>query len=1020
MTAVRGLVDGFEGNFVTGWALDTANPTRACQIRVIDSVGEVIAKGLASRSRADLASVGVGHVNFAFRILLPILSKRERFEVTADNVSLLNSPIDVGTGLFDGNAQVRDGFVSGWVTERVTEFLPPHITVANQDGDVICEEVSRFEQGGSDWFRPARFRMKLPNNVFRNSLQCLTISANGTVISRCETNLRLVGYIDLVTHSRCAGWLYSPDAPQHPMNIEVWNNGKLVGNGACSVSRPDISNSYPDAISPGFDFSLKLKHLADNFYAGLSFRLTASDFDLFGGPFVAVTRPGAIALARRAAQLFRSLPDGEVGLGAAAIMRNVFLNELKSARSQDKLDLLKTRVLSPSKVNDIRLNVIVPVYRDVEVTRTCIQSVINFRNPSRDRLIVVNDRSPDKEMSGVLGYFESLPNVLVLNNVENLGFVRSVNKGLTACTSGHILLLNSDTQIFAGAFDELVSVLEADRAIATVTAMSNNATIFSYPHRTKPSIVLEDVSWEGLAAIALSRSKGLMIDVPTGHGFCMLIRREAFEEVGYLNEVFGRGYGEENEFCQRASDLGYKHVAACGVFVEHRESTSFKSEKVDLISRNLRILDGLYPEYTPVIMSYEERDPLRRARWPLDAYRLRQSSKSFLVIFETYLGGGSKKSSLELTELMNTAVECEVITVTCRSDGAVLVSLSDPLIQAQFEQNEAKSLFDLLGSANVCGAIVHQLLGFSQSFIEALAVWSTVTPVVFYLHDYYPICPRVTLIDAVHEFCNVPTTDVCERCVKMAGTHEASRLNELHPSQHRSMFESLLRRVTMIIAPNEDPIRHVQKAFPGLPVKVIPHPDLLPARPISLSHAQRSNFVLLGAIGEHKGSKIFLELARQARLHRPDLHFHVLGYTNCDHHFAKLDNVSITGPYNAEDLPELIESAQAQAALFLHTWPETFSYTLTEAAKYGLIPIVPDIGAPAYRVRQAQFGIVYPFPVSPKEVLDCLISFVEGRINYGSGNAMELIPNRNGLQIVTDLFARRRDAIAQQKSTAPV
>jgi hypothetical protein len=67
-------------------------------------------------------------------------------------------------------------------------------------------------------------------------------------------------------------------------------------------------------------------------------------------------------------------------------------------------------------------------------------------------------------------------------------------------------------------------------------------------------------------------------------------------------------------------------------------------------------------------------------------------------------------------------------------------------------------------------------------------------------------------------------------------------------------------------------------------------------------------------------------------------------------------------------------------ALFLHGWPETFSYTLTEAVENGLIPVVPNIGAPAERVRAAGFGVVFPFPINPAEVLDILANVAAGLI----------------------------------------
>ena len=134
-----------------------------------------------------------------------------------------------------------------------------------------------------------------------------------------------------------------------------------------------------------------------------------------------------------------------------------------------------------------------------------------------------------------------------------------------------------------------------------------------------------------------------------------------------------------------------------------------------------------------------------------------------------------------------------------------------------------------------------------------------------------------------------------------------------------------------------------------------------------------TDIVLLGAIGPHKGSGILLEIARRARISHPELRFHVIGYTNIDAELTSVGNISITGQYEPAQLPRLLAEANGRFALFLHGWPETFSYTLTEAVANGLIPLVPDIGAPAERVRAAGFGIVFPFPVDARQVLDTIV-----------------------------------------------
>jgi glycosyltransferase involved in cell wall biosynthesis len=240
------------------------------------------------------------------------------------------------------------------------------------------------------------------------------------------------------------------------------------------------------------------------------------------------------------------------------------------------------------------------------------------------------------------------------------------------------------------------------------------------------------------------------------------------------------------------------------------------------------------------------------------------------------------------------------------------------------------------------------------------------------------------MIDAIGEFCDYPDVDRCRRCVDLGGVHEASRLATTEPADHRRLFADLLGRVRHIVAPSDDTASRLSAAI-GLTVTTIPHPVLDANFPEAARTGSDTDIVLLGAIGPHKGSGILLETARRARISHPELRFHVIGYTNIDAELESVGNISITGQYEPAQLPRLLAEANGRFALFLHGWPETFSYTLTEAVANGLIPLVPDIGAPAERVRAAGFGIVFPFPIDARQVLDTIVGLPD-RFASGSGD----------------------------------
>jgi glycosyltransferase involved in cell wall biosynthesis len=276
--------------------------------------------------------------------------------------------------------------------------------------------------------------------------------------------------------------------------------------------------------------------------------------------------------------------------------------------------------------------------------------------------------------------------------------------------------------------------------------------------------------------------------------------------------------------------------------------------------------------------------------------------------------------------------------------------------------------------------MIHQLLGFTSAFVEALRPWCEGRASSYYLHDFYPLCPRVTLIDSLGDFCGAPPVDVCGRCVESGGMHDAARMDELSPADHRMVFHAMLASVGRVVAPSANAGAYLQRVFPSLAPSIEPHPEPPASYLVGVRAGSPRHISLLGAMGPHKGSRRLLEIAQRAWITAPDLRFHVIGYTDIDAALSAIGNVDVTGPYKPFELPALVEASGAQLALFLHGWPETFSYTLSEAVQLGLVPLVPDIGAPADRVRAAGYGHVFSFPIQPAEVVSLLCAIADGRV----------------------------------------
>ncbi len=982
---IKGHLDGLEGTYVVGWAVSQLDSN--CKIEVTDPDDNVLAAGLACLDRNDLARVAQGRCDVAFRIPLPVLGDVTHLHVRADGIELPNSPLRVGIGIFDGHLTTSHGTVAGWVAERRAGFVPPVITICDQYGRVVllCQSTIDVSIGDAR-FIAARFAGDLSDACFGQGELSLSAFANGVKFAQTSCNLPLQGRAETVHPDRCTGWLLSPSAPERRFSIEVIRDGQVVATTICDIPRPDVQSVFPAARRPGFDVALRKPLPGPLDFTSISFRLAGGSRDLLDGPYVIGNRPGIIAAARNISRL--SLQSGPGGLSPAekVVLRAAVVDFIGRARLSERLSFGRQTNhnldSAAALLMQTRLNVIVPIYQDVTMTRACIESVLECRSPGKDRLILINDHSPEIGMVGLLASYTGMPNVFVLTNSHNLGFVQSVNRGLSFCGEGDVVLLNSDTRLFPGALSELWNVAHTAPDIGTVTALSNNATIFSYPHSKLRRDRLDDVDWRSIAERALEANRGVVIDVPTGHGFCMLIRCDVLRMIGHLDEAFGRGYGEENDFCARAADLGYRNVAAAGVFVEHRESASFGGERAELLARNMSILETRYPEYAATIAATESRDDLRRARWALDSARLGRAvdgGMRFVLIVCHNLAGGTDKAITDIEATVGYG-GAHRITLCCRADGAMELAAETPLISGLFAADETAALFSVLATAGIELIVVHHVVGFPAAFLAELRDWISERRGVFYARDFYPICPRVNLIDAVGEFCNVASTAVCRRCLALGGPHEASRLDTLDPDEHRAAFAALLGAVTHVVVPSESVAGYFRSAFPNIMVDHVPHPAPRISFPENPRDGDDEEIVLLGALGPHKGSATLVDLAQRARLTHPSLRFRVIGYTDRDEDLRRIGNVEITGPYEPRQLPELVRATAGRLALFLSGWPETFSYTLTEAAYFGFVPLVPDIGALAERVRGSGYGMVFPFPIRATEILGLIGDIGTGRI----------------------------------------
>lgn len=263
--------------------------------------------------------------------------------------------------------------------------------------------------------------------------------------------------------------------------------------------------------------------------------------------------------------------------------------------------------------NQTPISLIIPAYRNAGLLKNCIESILENIDEIRQydaHITVVNDSPEDAEVSE---YLDSLPhkNISIINNKQNIGFVRSVNNALKSVhhRNGSVILINADTVTFPGTLKNLVSAAHSDPQIGFACPRSNNAALSTFPHfpHSQSGLSVSPkasfLSWE-----CISGELPEITYTPTAVGFYLFISARVLYEFDALDEAYGLGYEEENDLIMRANKLGFLAILANKSFAYHYGSASFSLIVNDLSGKkaeNLEIIKSKHPEFIPLVHAYE-------------------------------------------------------------------------------------------------------------------------------------------------------------------------------------------------------------------------------------------------------------------------------------------------------------------------------------------------------------------------------------------------------------------------------
>lgn len=256
------------------------------------------------------------------------------------------------------------------------------------------------------------------------------------------------------------------------------------------------------------------------------------------------------------------------------------------------------------------IDVIIPAYRGLTETRRAIESVLASRVTVPHAVTVIDDASPEPALSAWLRELAEAGRINLIVHERNLGFVLGANEGMALHDDRDVVLLNSDTEVADGWLDRLAACAARGEGIGTVTPFSNNATICSFPDMAGSHALPAGFDVGAVDGAFAEANAGTAVDIPTAVGFCMYITRSCLARVGAFDaEAFGTGYGEEVDFCMRATRAGFRHRLCADAFVFHQGEVSFGDTGVARRAEAQRIVDERYPEFQLAVRDFLARDP---------------------------------------------------------------------------------------------------------------------------------------------------------------------------------------------------------------------------------------------------------------------------------------------------------------------------------------------------------------------------------------------------------------------------
>jgi len=658
---------------------------------------------------------------------------------------------------------------------------------------------------------------------------------------------------------------------------------------------------------------------------------------------------------------------------------------------EDVLKLLNPDVLIPEFVVDKPIDIIIPVYNGKDFLIKLLDSIV-LNTTLSYRLIIVNDASPDQTIFPFLENFKKIHkdiNIILVNNKENFGFVKTVNNAVEL-TKNHFVILNTDTEVPYRWLERLMYPIFELENVASTTPFTNSGTICSFPNWLEDNNIFEKMDVVELDNyFKYVDFKMNHVEMPTGVGFCMGVNKNLVNKIGFFDEKhFGQGYGEENDWCVRAVENQFKNLLVPNLFVYHKHGASFGDDvKSGLQKENMKTLIKLHPSYLSDVSLFIQKNSSKLLREMLVMFassNFEVDNKPKLVITHD-LGGGSEQYT---KSLFRDNPNKKVFTIKYNIHSKLyILQFEYKDFSFSYSLSDFEVINEIIVRFGIDEIVVNQLVSYPNilQHVQSLVKIKSEIPntkIKFYVHDYYAICPSFNLLNHEIKFCNIPENlQECNRCLKFNETvKDGSKLfssfaSDIDSKVWRSEWLNLLRK-SDITCFSHSSKEILLKAYPEIKnISIVPHSVNWITKMESVDR-KKSNTVHIAIIGHltiHKGLNEVRKMLSYIENNNLDIKITVIG--DVIDEFKTLNfNTNILGAYEKDNLANILIEYKVDIAFIPSICPETFSYTTEEIILMNFPLAVFNIGAPAERVKKYEHGIVID-KVDAKLGLKSIMSF---------------------------------------------